>query len=105
MNMVKFILFICVIGGAFLIGLYEAFAVMLLWNWFVATALNISNITLLQAFGIILFTDLFKGLPKPYDITNKNEVEMAEDIFKTFAKVIIKVTVVIGFAGVLLLFL
>jgi len=105
MNMIKFIFFICIISGAFLIGLYEAFAVMLLWNWFIATSLSISNITLVQAFGIIFFTDLFKNLPKPYDTTCKNEVEMAEDIFKTFAKIIIKVTVILGFAGILLLFL
>jgi hypothetical protein len=46
---------------SFVVGLYTAFVVMCMWNWFAAPALNLSEITYLNMLGLIWLMSLLSG--------------------------------------------
>src|SRR2546425_585128 len=46
---------------ALLVGVFRAFVLMNLWNWFVTTVFHVSEISFLQVLGLSLVIQLFAG--------------------------------------------
>jgi len=47
--------------AALLVGVFRAFVVMYLWDWFVTEVFHVSQISFLQVYGLTLIVQLFTG--------------------------------------------
>ncbi len=85
------VIFITITIVPFVVGLWDAFVVAKMWNWFAAAPFSIAQMTTLQAYGLVMMISVLRHKPTPpSDSTPMNTVAERQAVLQRALRAVVR---------------